>query len=73
MTSAFWHGFYPGYFVSFFQWMIYLRMNQELFRLRKLNKNVDRLWTVYKFGYVENIIANFALWYFGIFIHVMTF
>lgn len=28
MTSALWHGFYPGYFVSFFHWMIYLRMNQ---------------------------------------------
>lgn len=27
-TSAIWHGFYPGYFLSFFHWMIYLRMTQ---------------------------------------------
>ena len=28
LASALWHGFYPGYFMSFFQWMIYLRMTQ---------------------------------------------
>lgn len=53
--------------------MIYLRLIQELFRLRKLNAFIDSLWTKYYFGYVENIISNFVFFYFGIFLHVMTF
>lgn len=73
MASALWHGFYPGYFISFFQWVIFLRLTQELFRLRKSNPRLDALWTKYHFGHVENILSNFALIYFGIFIHVMTF
>lgn len=28
LISALWHGFYPGYFISFLHWMIYLRMTQ---------------------------------------------
>lgn len=28
MLSALWHGFYLGYFIAFFHWMIYLRMIQ---------------------------------------------
>ena len=35
MTSALWHGLYPGYFVSFFHWMLFLRINQEVYRIRK--------------------------------------
>lgn len=71
--SALWHGFYPGYFVSFIHWMIFLRMVQEIFRLRKVNEKVERLWTKYKFSIVENIVSNFTLFYFGIFMHIMTF
>jgi lysophospholipid acyltransferase len=40
LVSALWHGFYPGYFVSFFHWMMYLRILQELFRIRQNNKNI---------------------------------
>lgn len=28
MTSALWHGLYPGYFIAFFHWMVYLRITQ---------------------------------------------
>lgn len=53
--------------------MIYLRMCQELFRLRKINKSVDNLWTQWRFGIVENFISHFVFLYFGVFFHVMTF
>lgn len=28
LASALWHGFYPGYFLSFFQWIVTLRITQ---------------------------------------------
>lgn len=35
-VSALWHGFYPGYYISFAMWAIYLQISFEIFRLRKL-------------------------------------
>ena len=32
-VSAFWHGLYPGYFVSFFHWALVLQISQELYRI----------------------------------------
>ena len=32
-VSAFWHGLYPGYFVSFFHWALVLQVSQELYRI----------------------------------------
>ena len=72
MTSAFWHGLYPGYFVSFFHWMIFLRIVQEMFRVRSKDKYFDSLWPRYKLDHFENMLSNYVLLYFGVFFHVMT-
>jgi|688.fasta_scaffold415115_1 hypothetical protein len=52
--------------------MIYLRMTQELYRLRKVNDFVDSLWKKYKFGIFESFLSGYVLLFFGIFFHIMT-
>lgn len=34
MVSAYWHGFYPGYFITFFHWALIVLINQEIYRIR---------------------------------------
>lgn len=34
-VSALWHGLYPGYYLSFAFWLLYLQITMEIFRLRK--------------------------------------
>lgn len=36
IVSALWHGLYPGYFVSFVHWVIYIQIVQEIFRLKRI-------------------------------------
>lgn len=31
-----WHGLYPGYYISFFHWILYIQITQEIFRLSKI-------------------------------------
>lgn len=33
--SALWHGIYPGYFISFFHWIIFIQIVQEIYRLKR--------------------------------------
>lgn len=35
MTSAFWHGFYPGYYLSFFMWFCLLHIGAKVYRENK--------------------------------------
>ena len=72
MTSAFWHGLYPGYFVSFFHYMLYLQINQELFRIKSKNKGFKSLWDKFRIDTIENMIGNYVFLYFGVYFHLMT-
>lgn len=35
MVSAFWHGFYAGYFMSFFLWFLQVHCQTQIFRATK--------------------------------------
>jgi lysophospholipid acyltransferase len=62
--SAIWHGLYPGYFVSFFHWALLLQISQELFRVQRTSKKFEEMRK--KLKYLELIIVNFFLGYFGV-------
>ena len=34
MTSALWHGIYPGYFFSFFTYVLFIQICQEIYRVK---------------------------------------
>ena len=52
MTSALWHGLYPGYYVSFFHWMLFLQINQEVYRIRKKVKSLHNLWSTFQLEHI---------------------
>ena len=57
MLSAFWHGFYAGYYFSFFLWFVQVYTQGEIFRFVK-NEN-SRLREFYKrFGLAGDIILT---------------
>ena len=73
--SALWHGIYPGYFISFVHWIIYIQIIQEIFRLKKaegtiVNKFNKKYTIVYDL--LENMSSTFAMTYFGMPFHLMT-
>jgi lysophospholipid acyltransferase len=70
-VSALWHGLYPGYFVSFFHWALLLQISQELFRIQRNSKKFEKLRK--KLKWVELIIVNFFLGYFGVCFVYMSF
>ena len=72
MCSAVWHGLYPGYFMSFLHWMVFLRINQEVYRVRRAVPSIDQLYKKLQLNHIENIISQYVLLYFGISFHVMT-
>ncbi|CAD8184844.1 unnamed protein product [Paramecium octaurelia] len=42
-VSAFWHGFYPGYYISFFHWNLIGMINKYIHKLGQ-NTNVLKIW-----------------------------
>ena len=72
LTSAVWHGLYPGYLIFFVHCMLYLRINQELYKLRKKHPRFRAKWEQWKLDAVENWVANYVFMYFGISFHLMT-
>lgn len=63
-VSAFWHGLYPGYFVSFFHWALVLQISQELFRIERENEKFSNIRK--KLHYLELILINYFLGVFGV-------
>lgn len=60
MVSAFWHGFYAGYYVSFFLWFVQVYTQGEIFRFVK--HETSRLRKFYKrLGYFGNLILTFVV------------
>lgn len=35
MVSSFWHGFYGGYYISFFLWFCHMIISQQVFKESK--------------------------------------
>ena len=52
--------------------MLYLRINQELYRIKLKSPKFKEKWERFKMDIVENFIANYVFIYFGIFFHLMT-
>lgn len=76
IVSALWHGIYPGYYISFVHWVIYMQIPLEIFRLRRIEgSKVQRFYKKYEgyLNFVENIISHIVLTYFGMPFHLMTF
>lgn len=60
MVSAFWHGFYAGYYVSFFLWFVQVYTQGEIFRFVK--HETSRLRKFYKrLGFGGNLILTFIV------------
>lgn len=75
MVSALWHGIYPGYFISFIHWIIFIQIVQEIFRLKRSEGSiVSNFNKSHPFIYdiLENLASTFAMTYFGMAFHLMT-
>ena len=75
MISALWHGLYPGYFVSFFNWALFIQIVNEFYRQKmRVGSVVHRFHEKHKFVYniLENIASTFAMTFFGVAFHIMT-
>lgn len=76
LTSALWHGLYPGYYISFVHWMPFMQIGQEIFRQRQIKgSKVHRFYEKYEkiCDQVENLFSTFVMTYFGMPFHLMTF
>jgi hypothetical protein len=51
MVSAFWHGFYPGYYTSFVQWG-FMAIICKFFYKASINTNVFAIFDTNKFFWV---------------------
>ncbi|EGR27563.1 mboat family protein, putative [Ichthyophthirius multifiliis] len=70
MVSAFWHGFYPGYYLSFFQWSLVMNCSKLLFNASK-NKpeffdKLEKTLTSPVYFAIRFCITHFSLNCFGI-------
>ena len=69
LVSAFWHGFYPFYYVMFFLAAILSEVAKDIFKARSLFSFLP--------GVLRHFLANFlsmlCLNYFGILINALTF
>ena len=71
LTSALWHGFYPGYFFAFFHWSLIVILSKKCyqFTLNYPAFNYDNF--VYKLA--RYLINCFVLNYFGITFALLDF
>jgi lysophospholipid acyltransferase len=59
MVSAFWHGFYAGYYFSFFLWFAQVYVQTQIFKRSKNdNSKFTRLYN--KLGRFSTLIAVFS-------------
>lgn len=75
LTSAFWHGFYAGYYLSFFFWFHIINITNTIFRWTQKNAFIDSLFR--KTGIVGRFIAwavvSLSLTYFGTYFQLLSF
>ena len=48
MTSALWHGFYEGYFITFFHWTLCVQINAAFYKFRTQNTWLKDNWDNWK-------------------------
>jgi lysophospholipid acyltransferase len=75
LVSALWHGLYPGYYISFVHWILYMQIAQEVFRMRKVTgSTIAQLYEKHEtlMNIVDNLLSSFVLTYFGMAFHLMT-
>lgn len=59
MVSAFWHGFYVGYYISFFYWFNITNIVNSLYRISTNNPKIMEIYE--KSGIVGHLLAWFLL------------
>jgi len=48
MVSALWHGFYPGYFISFFMWSLFSLIAKSCYKISLKYPNFNYENPIYK-------------------------
>jgi lysophospholipid acyltransferase len=74
LVSALWHGLYPGYFISFVNWVLFIQIANEVYRLKKTENSVVQRFYVRRpllFDLLESSLSMFAITYFGVTFHLM--
>lgn len=73
LVSAIWHGLYPAYYITFFNWVFVLQFVNEVFRLRKNSPKFSKIYDMYGIGkFVELLFATYYMAYFGQIFILMT-
>jgi hypothetical protein len=76
MVSAFWHGFYPNYYIAFFfafemeQISGLISTKTKLFEILENSKKTSNAWMYYLGGFVSNLMLNSVGVYFALTIFV---
>lgn len=68
MVSAFWHGFYAGYYITFFMWYCEMQVATYVFRITRNRPDLKRKFDEAPAAvhYALWMVVNFAFCYFGI-------
>jgi hypothetical protein len=45
MYSALWHGFYGGYYITFFLWFYLLNLSKLVFKMKRNNPNISNYFS----------------------------
>ena len=75
IVSALWHGIYPGYFVSFINWILFIQTANEFYRQKKTeNSKVNKFHQKYPAVYngIELAVSTFAITFYGVPFHLMV-
>ena len=75
LVSALWHGIYPGYFVSFLHWILFIQSANEFYRQKKLEGSmVNKFNTKYTgvYNFIELVVSTFAITFYGVPFHLMV-
>jgi len=71
MFSALWHGFYPGYFIAFFNWSLLSILAKYCFKTSLNYPNFNYNNKVYIL--VRNVLALSMINYYGIIFNLLDF
>ncbi|KAL4446431.1 hypothetical protein ABPG74_001172 [Tetrahymena malaccensis] len=58
LISAFWHGFYPGYYLAFLQWAVYISVSKFMWKAATNGKKIFKVFE--KFGIVHKVLRWFV-------------
>ncbi|KAL4485701.1 hypothetical protein ABPG72_010963 [Tetrahymena utriculariae] len=58
LVSAFWHGFYPGYYLAFLQWAVYISVSKFMWKAATNGKKIFKIFE--KFGIIHKVLRWFV-------------